>query len=204
MPQQCSNILTARKKRNNDDTDKFTLTPQTRGLETTRTNSSQSTAPESETLTLKSSFQNHPSKRQKTSNLDRFVIKTTQQHDIHLKVAEFFYSCNIPFATVDIPCFLKMVSGLRSGYVPPNRKQLSDSLLDEVYDIYEKKMVKILLEESNRPITLMLDGWSSCKNDPILASSIHTGKSSMLLSSKDCCSDKKKMLSITCRSQKKI
>lgn len=170
-------------------------------IETETTKSSQSTAtmPGSKKmpLKLKSNFENQPpskSKRQKTSNLDQFVTKTTktQQSDIDLKVAEFFYTCNIPFATVENSGFLKMVNVLRPGYVPPNRKQLSGPLLDEVYNMYENKMATILFEqESNRPITLMLDGWSSCKNDPILASSIHTGNSSMLLSSKDCCSDKK-------------
>lgn len=40
-------------------------------------------------------------------------------------------------------------------------------------------------------ITLCLDGWSSVRNDPIIASSIHTGSKAYLLNAKDSEANKK-------------
>lgn len=42
-----------------------------------------------------------------------------------------------------------------------------------------------------RPLVLMQDGWSNLHNDPILASSLSTGKETYLLKAKDCATDKK-------------
>ena len=40
-------------------------------------------------------------------------------------------------------------------------------------------------------ITLIQDGWSSVRNDPIMATSVHTGSDTFLLETLDCGADKK-------------
>lgn len=82
-----------------------------------------------------------------------------------------------------------MIQLLRPGYTAPNRKQLSGPLLDVTTNKIDKLMAEEL--DNDRPITLLQDGWSSVRNDPIIATSIHTGIQSYLLSAVDCKAEKK-------------
>lgn len=79
---------------------------------------------------------------------------------------------------------------LRPGYNPPNRKELAGPLLDTISEKVDIMMTSELAQE-DRLITILQDGWSSIKNDPIIATSIHTGKNSYLLSTIDCKMKKK-------------
>lgn len=48
------------------------------------------------------------------------------------QIAKLFFSCNLAFA--DNPIFRETIEMLRPGYNPPNRKDISGPLLDQVYD----------------------------------------------------------------------
>lgn len=72
-----------------------------------------------------------------------------------------------------------MIKLLCPGYEPPNRKTLSEKLLDQISDKIDAMMTKELSEDAcSRPITLLQDGWLSARNDPIIATTLHTGKGS--------------------------
>jgi Protein of unknown function (DUF 659) len=110
------------------------------------------------------------------TTLDKHFIATSkaEKEDIDIAIAEFFYSTNTPFLRVNHPTFLAMVNKLRPGYKPPNRKELSESLLEIVYEKSEKGIAAEFTAETNDDlaITLQQDGWSSVRNDPIIGSSV--------------------------------
>ena len=85
--------------------------------------------------------------------------------------------------------FIQMIQNLRPGYNPPNREQLSTSLLNDIHDEIEEKLKGELL--SKITLTLVVDGWSNIKNDAIIACSIHTEAKSYLLKATDCGAEKK-------------
>jgi len=90
--------------------------------------------------------------------------------------------------------YKEMFDVIRPGYQPPNRKQLADTLLNNAADDVTNEMKNQLTKCA---ITLVQDGWSTIRNDPIIASSIHTGTlistkhKTFLLSTKDCGSEAK-------------
>ena len=120
-------------------------------------------------------------KRQR-HNLSSFVVKTSKNEEskIDNKVALFFYSNNIAFNIAQSKSFKDMMKYLRPGYNPPDRHKLGGELLDEAANTVDQELSNNLKPE-NCSLTLLLDGWSSIKNDPIIATSIHTGKKSFLL-----------------------
>ena len=78
----------------------------------------------------------------------------------------------------------------RPGYSPPTRKNLGGELLDQVHEEVEESLYS-QLNDCDCTLTLFMDGWSSVKNDPILASSVHTGKGTFLLQAMDSGAEKK-------------
>ena len=61
------------------------------------------------------------------------------------------------------------LSSLRPGYQPPSRQAVSSKLLDKCHDKYQAIMKQLL---NNMTVTMKQDGWSSCKNDPVIATSV--------------------------------
>lgn len=119
-----------------------------------------------------------------------YVVKTTeeQKRSIDKAVSMFFYAANIPFNVAELDNFKHMIQILRPGYKPPSAKDISGRLLDAAV-----QQVDVELEQKvrNCSLTLTLDGWSSVKNDPIQAITIHTGIESFLLQAYDAGSQKK-------------
>lgn len=126
--------------------------------------------------------------------MDKNVIKTSkaQKEVLDLMVARYFFSSNTAFRQIESTAFINMINYLRPGYKPPSRKALSSTLLETVYDEVETSLQTELKSMSDTVgLTLCQDGWSSLHSDPIIASSIHVGKNTFLLSSKDCGVEKK-------------
>uniref|UniRef100_A0A6P7GX11 Uncharacterized protein LOC114347820 n=1 Tax=Diabrotica virgifera virgifera TaxID=50390 RepID=A0A6P7GX11_DIAVI len=86
-----------------------------------------------------------------------------------------------------------MICALRPGYDPPSRKKVSGELLDTVYKEIEETL-KSELSAEDVSFTMMQDGWSSIKNDPIIATSIHTGERSILIDAVEPSDEKKTAL----------
>ena len=131
-------------------------------------------------------------KRPKTCQwqMSSYCIKTdaatTSQLD--LQIVRFFYVCNIPFNVAEHKEFKAMVSLLRPGYNSPNRKDLSGCLLDNVHGHIRQHIAR---EIQNTDVTLIQDGWSDIHNNPVVATSIHTGSKSYFLNAVDTGANKK-------------
>lgn len=122
--------------------------------------------------------------------ISSYVVSTSlaQKEIFDKKVAKFFYANNIPFNVASNSCTKDMFNEFRAGYEAPNRKQLSGTLLDKVHDDIESEFKKKTKDES---ATLSMDGWSSIKNDPIIASSIQIQGKTHLIAAEDASSRKK-------------
>lgn len=68
--------------------------------------------------------------------IENFVVKTSQAEKEKLdeQAARFFYEANLPFLKAEGAEFKNFCNKLRPGYTPPSSKQLSNELLDKVYD----------------------------------------------------------------------
>lgn len=119
-----------------------------------------------------------------------YIVKTTeeQKRSIDQAVSMFFYSANIPFNVAELDNFKHMIEVLRPGYKPPSAKDISGRLLDSAVLQVDLELAQ---KVQNCSLTLTLDGWSSVKNDPIQAVTIHTGTESFLLKVYDAGSEKK-------------
>ncbi|KAB7504956.1 hypothetical protein Anas_09603 [Armadillidium nasatum] len=150
---------------------------------------------DSPTCSMASSMKTWLSDTSKTQRkLSEYTIKTTtaQKEILDQKISKFFYANNVSFLSVESKYFVEMIQALRPGYSPPSRRNLAGPLLDIAHNEVENNLKSQLNEvEGKVCITLCMDGWSSVKNDPIIATSMHTGKQSFLLSTIDSGSDKK-------------
>jgi len=106
-----------------------------------------------------------------------FAVKTDNKMTDQLdeQCARVFYSCNIPFNVAEQKEFKKWITMLRPGYKPTNRKELSNSLLDKVYNSINEQ---VAVELAGQEVTLVQDGWSDIHNNPVIASCVHTGNKS--------------------------
>ena len=133
-----------------------------------------------------------PTKRPKIcqTQMSSFSIETdtATSNQLDLQIARFFYACNMPFNVAEHKEFKAMISLLRPGYSSPKRKDLSGRLLDCVHDHIHEHIVR---ELHDKDVTLVQDGWSDIHNNPVIATSIHTGSKSYLLNAVDTGSNKK-------------
>lgn len=76
-----------------------------------------------------------------TNSIGDFVIRTTQidKKKFDLQTAKFVYGTNTLFRHVQHPEFVKLVNKLRPGYKLPNRHNISNNLLDEVFNTTIKR-----------------------------------------------------------------
>lgn len=77
-------------------------------------------------------------KRQKIRqrNLSGYWIHTdsAMKSKLDEQIAKLFFSCNLAFNIADNLIFRETIEMLIPGYNPPNRKDISGPLLDQVYD----------------------------------------------------------------------
>ena len=107
---------------------------------------------------------------------------------LDLQIARFFYACNIPFNIAQHKEFKAMISLLRPGYSPPNRKILAGNLLNTVHERINEHICE---QTRGKEVTLIQDGWSDIHNNPVIATSIHTGSKSYFLNAVDTGANKK-------------
>jgi len=113
--------------------------------------------------------------------MDMYSVKTSssEKEILDMKMASFFYTNNIPFNAANLKQYQQMVSGLRPCYAGPSCNQIGGKLLDKLTDVTDKELAEDITDNST--ITIIMDGWSSIRNDPINATSIHTGSKCFLL-----------------------
>ena len=82
-----------------------------------------------------------------------------QRNQIDEQIARYIFATNAPFRSVEHPEFKRLIIGLlRSGYAPPSRFDVSNALLDTVYEKECEKRKGIL---EGITVSLSLDGWSN-------------------------------------------
>ncbi|KAB7500651.1 hypothetical protein Anas_11817 [Armadillidium nasatum] len=107
-----------------------------------------------------------------STRVDRKRTTTAKQREeLDLQVAKFFFYCNIAFDIVESKYFIKL---------PPNRKRLTNQLLDKVN---EEVIQAIKNDLTDSCLTLVQDGWTNVSNDPMIAHCLHNGHQSFLISS---------------------
>ena len=123
-----------------------------------------------------------PSPRQQS--ITNWAFRTSGRHkeELDLKVARFFFANNISFNTSESTHFKELVSGLRPGYEPPNRKALAGRLLDRTHAALKEEMKEALAKTAE--VTLVQDGWSDVANSPVVAHTLHTPGGAFFLNSK--------------------
>lgn len=69
-------------------------------------------------------------------NLKNYIVSTSkpEKEKLDISIAKYFYSSNTAFLQAENPNFIDMITQLRPGYTPPNRKAISDVLLNKVYE----------------------------------------------------------------------
>ena len=67
---------------------------------------------------------------------------------------------------------------------------MAGSLLDKVSEDVDTEIV-LQLKTKHCSVTILQDGWSNIKHDPIAGTSIHTGGKSFMLDTVDCAANKK-------------
>ncbi|CAG7785743.1 unnamed protein product, partial [Allacma fusca] len=112
--------------------------------------------------------------------LRKFITKTSNNEKkvFDEQVARFVFSSNSAFRIVSDPEFVKLVTMLRPGYIPPSRESVGEELLNQVYE-KERQMSTTVIKGSI--VSLSLDGWSNVTNDPIICSSITTSEGKCML-----------------------
>ena len=131
-------------------------------------------------------------KRPKTcqTQMSSYSIKTdaATSNQLDLQIARFFMHATCHLMLQNTKNSKQLISLLRLGYSSPNRKYLSGRLLDCVHDHILEHIGR---ELHNKDFTLVQDGWSDIHNDPVIATSIHTGSKSYFLNAVDTGSNKK-------------
>lgn len=125
-------------------------------------------------------------------SMSNYTVKTSPalKKELDLQIAKFFYANNIAFNAARSSEYTKMTEALRPGYTGPSSDQLGGHLLDTVHEEIDREIARSL-QLDNASLTLIMDGWSSVRNDPIIATSIHNGEKSYLLNTVDSGAEKK-------------
>lgn len=91
------------------------------------------------------------------NRMENFVVKTTraEKEKLDEQAARFFYAANLSFLKVEGKEFKSFCNKLRPGYTPPSSKQLSNELLDTVY---EKEILNARTTFKDSIVTLAVDG----------------------------------------------
>uniref|UniRef100_T1H086 DUF659 domain-containing protein n=1 Tax=Megaselia scalaris TaxID=36166 RepID=T1H086_MEGSC len=85
-------------------------------------------------------------------------MNTEKIEKIRVALAKFFFACNISFRSVESRQLAEFIELLNPDFLPyiPNRRNLSNELLDTVYEECIKKDKKQIREYSN----MLVDGWT--------------------------------------------
>lgn len=129
--------------------------------------------------TLESTKAATTKKRKGNNSIGRFLDNVTNEEieELNIKLASFFFGCNIPFSVVDSDHFKNFIKALRPAYSSqlPGRKALSTTLLDQEYQRCIDMLSGLVSGES----VLLIDGWkNTSSNSKTVVSMLHNAKGS--------------------------
>jgi hypothetical protein len=93
------------------------------------------------------------------------TIPKPEAEELLQTVGRAMYALNLPFSMADHPMWRSMLTGLRTGFRPPNRRVIRGRVLDAVYDQEVKKWCADLMGEM---VDMSCDGWSGPAGQPVL------------------------------------
>lgn len=107
-----------------------------------------------------------------TNSIGDFVIRTTQidKKNFDLQTAKFVYGTNTPFRYVEHPEFVKLINQLRSGYKLPNRHNIANNFLDEIFNT---TISEIKSQLNGKSVCMSMDGWCNIHNEPVVCISVY-------------------------------
>ena len=104
-------------------------------------------------------------KLQKSMNMYSVKTSSSEKEILDMKMASFFYANNIPFNAANSEQYQQIIIALRPGYTGPSCDQIGGKPLDNISDVIDKEVEEHITD--NCVITLIMDVWSSIRNDPI-------------------------------------
>ncbi|KAL3834370.1 hypothetical protein ACJIZ3_009106 [Penstemon smallii] len=114
--------------------------------------------------------------------------------DVDGLIGKFFYGCGIPFNVARSPFFHDMVKGINEasrGYKPPSADKIRTSLLDKEKSKLDRHLAGIKDQWPTFGVSIVSDGWSNIKNQPIINVVAISGGRAMFLNGIDCSGDEK-------------
>ncbi|KAL3829149.1 hypothetical protein ACJIZ3_017951 [Penstemon smallii] len=114
--------------------------------------------------------------------------------DVDGLMGRFFYGCGIPFNVARSPFFHDMVKGINEasrGYKPPSADKIRTSLLDKEKSKLDRHLAGIKDQWPTFGVSIVSDGWSNIKNQPIINVVAILGGRAMFLNGIDCSGDEK-------------
>ena len=109
--------------------------------------------------------------RQKTLNQDTKDQTWCLYDMFDLAIARFFLACGISFNASRSPYFEQMVHAINNGpmgYKPPSYEKLRAVLVDKVKNRLEKTMALLKGSWSVDGCSIIMDGWTDCRNHPLI------------------------------------
>lgn len=115
------------------------------------------------------------------------VTTTTKEYSDKMKmqIGKYFYATNTPFDHANHKEFKNMMAVLRPGFMPPSAYEISNPILDKMY---EETLSKCKEKVKNKTVCMSLDGWSNVHNEPLICCSITTPEGKSVLVDIQCTS----------------
>ena len=140
--------------------------------------------PSTSTFTIK-----QPNKRLKNAKIENFIdsMSEEEQDTLEILLAQALFAAGVPFSFLENNYIIQFFQRLRPAFKLPNRKKLSDELLDDVYDEVKAKCNEQILQANS--LTMVSDGWSNinresvqnfiiCTPKPLFFNAVYSGEES--------------------------
>ena len=92
-------------------------------------------------------------------------ISEVDRKELHIQVAQFIFATNTSFWAVEHDEFLKLITMVRSGYTSPNRRNVSDKLLNNVFDSFK---LETQMKLNGKTLCMALDSLFNMRNESIV------------------------------------
>jgi hypothetical protein len=130
-----------------------------------------------------------PKKNFKNTNIESFIdsISEEEQNTLEILLAQALFAAGIPFSSLENKYFIQFFQRLRPAFKLPNRKKLSNDLLNDVFDEVKAECNEQILQAKS--LTMVSDGWSNinresvqnfiiCTPKPLFFDAIYSGEES--------------------------
>ena len=118
-------------------------------------------------------------KRQSSIRGSFVVTSPSEQHTLEIQTTRFVAASLSAFIIVENPQFIQLWQMLRSTSLPPTRANVSNKLLDEVF---EQEISNVAQFTKGERATLAIDGWSTITSAPVLGVAVTVSSGRLIFS----------------------